>query len=115
MGRCVSMRSTPGAFTPVSTIVARGILQTWADQFGNPSTGTQAALASNIFGPLEDADSIFRLPSLADGSPYESGWIVGQSCFHEFIAIDRGGKRLNVIVASDDEDVRTRTHRHDNS
>lgn len=40
----------PRAFTPVSATAARGILQAWADQVGNPSAATQAALTSDIFG-----------------------------------------------------------------
>lgn len=91
------------AFAPVAADEARSLLRAWADQTGVQSDLTQAVLASSAYALLDVADRVYRFPMLGQDSFHESGWVVGITGFHEFIAgIDRTGHCLTVIVASDD-------------
>jgi hypothetical protein len=95
---------TPGLFQPVSVEAARDELRRWVESWVVPEEDgpeIDARLTAEVLPKLA-GDAIFRLPDIREGAEHDWGWVVGQSGFHETVAIDRAAEMLTLIVASDD-------------
>lgn len=92
----------PASFVLTTGDEARDVIQKWANRTGSQNDETQRALLTDVYALLHSAERVYRFPTLGLDAAHESGWVVGHTGFHEFVAIDRFGHQLHVIVASDD-------------
>ncbi|WP_406859185.1 hypothetical protein ABZO31_02455 [Streptomyces sp. HUAS MG47] len=94
-------RVTPEAYEPVRAAEAARQLWEWADQYEPVPVGLAADLRTeSTVDDWAEADCVYRLTELADDAYHDWGPVHGE--FHEFVIIDRGARRMTVLVAADD-------------
>jgi hypothetical protein len=94
---------TPAVFRAVPTAKVQQELRCWVSSWVDADRlpAAMEILDARVLGHVQGS-SIFRLPDMRATASHEWGWVVGQTGFHEFVAIDRYGGTLTLIVASDD-------------
>lgn len=88
-------------FTLVSPANALSEVRSWLGKLyeGQEPAGTSRSVLEWIT-PHLSTDPLYVLGSLSNADWHETGWVVGGSGFHEWVAVTEAG--LELIVASDD-------------
>ena len=94
------------SFEPSTPIDAQTVLQTWAheqdwvDPHYRQPPEVQARL-QKVYTLLRSGN-LYRLTNPSSEHEHEYGWVTGELGFHEFVVIDRPGRMIHLVVASDD-------------
>jgi hypothetical protein len=93
-------RITTQAYEPVTAATAIGVLSAWAHQFGNIPQLLEDTLEREIYLPVREATSLYRLKELGRAAFHDWGGV--HIDFHELVIIDRVAGSLALMVAADD-------------
>lgn len=105
-GRWWRSRIHPELFLPWTASDAAALIQDWADNqdwtdpgFRHPPE-VQRSL-QDIYALLRSGE-LYKLDNPGPDDEHEYGHVTGSMGFHEFVVIDRPGRGLHVVVATDD-------------
>lgn len=90
------------SFSKVSAVAAAALISIWANHDAVMPDSDYPVMNAQVFGPLEEATSIYQLADLRATAEHDWGYVVCLSGFHEFVVINRHTTRLRLIVATDD-------------
>ncbi|WP_412538712.1 hypothetical protein R8Z50_23010 [Longispora sp. K20-0274] len=93
-------RITPDHFDPDAAATAEPQLRTWAEQYAQLREDTRAELERELYAPLRDATTVYRLRDLGTDAFHDWGGVHDE--FHELVLIDRTANLLTLVVAADD-------------
>ena len=72
----------------------------WVDPHYRQPPEVQARL-QKVYTLLRSGN-LYRLTNPSCEHEHEYGWVTGKLGFHEFVVIDRPGRVIHLVVASDD-------------
>lgn len=102
-GRYRLDRISADSFNQLSPRTAQLSLQQWADRAGGDVSATVQEELNRWLYPVLADSAVFELPRLGQDAEHDWGWVVGAvNGFHEIVAIDRPGRVMTLVVASDD-------------
>lgn len=93
-------RIAPDSFDPADAATTESHLRGWAEQFAELRQDTRAALARELYEPLQAATAVYRLRDLGQAAFHDWGGVHNE--FHELVLIDRATNLLTLVVAADD-------------
>jgi hypothetical protein len=93
-------RITTEAYEPVTAATAIGVLSAWAHQFGNIPQLLEDTLEREIYLPVREATSLYRLKELGRAAFHDWGGV--HIDFHELVIVNRVAGSLALMVAADD-------------
>lgn len=95
---------TPERFVLVDASTAEALIRSWAEYAAPLPEGPRAEMEQQVYPPIRAASSIYQLPQLPPEAA-ETEWRLGIGVctgFHEFVAIDRPGGTVTLVMATDD-------------
>lgn len=91
---------TAEAYDRIEPAAAISRIEVWATQHGSLPEPLVDALEKQVYAPIRDATSLYRLNDLGRDSFHDWGGV--HSEFHELVVIDRAECTLLLVVAADD-------------
>lgn len=95
---------TPERFVPVGASDAEALIRSWAEYAAPLPEGPRGEMEQQVYPRIRAASSIYQLPQLPPEAA-ETEWRLGIGVctgFHEFVAIDRPGGTVTLVMATDD-------------
>jgi hypothetical protein len=92
-------RITTDAYEHLDAAPAFSVIDDWARQYGSLPVPLAGALEAQLYAPIRDATSLYRLKDLDEGAFHD---LVVHGEFYELVVIDRATSTLLLVVAADD-------------